>query len=634
MNTSMRIAIELVAINGISGALGRVVGDLNRTGRATDQVRREFDLMNKSVSEGLKALALYGGLKEKLKGGINAAADLQESMLRVEGSIRTTTMSAADLHKQLQAVRDTAVDVSKSMPYSATQVVDIQNALLKAGVDPASVTGKRGAAWAASGLASLSESDPADVGDMLARIGKQYALKDDQYGRAADVLMKAEAASPGNLQEIMYSLRQFGGTASNLNIPLKDASALAAMATPLGLEAGTSINRFLEDSIGKTKMQRDALRHLGLGSGDDKHFKNAFFDHGQYIGADRATALVRERLNAIHDADVRQRLASTAWGEEGARFALLAARSKGSDSYQGMTNQMGTGLGIEDRMAIQMRGYNLSGKAEAGTVQSALARFFDPILGALTRFNNLKNDAADASIKFMGNHDTATNIASWLTAGAVGGVGLYGVGKLMQGGWHGAKLLRSLGSTAGGIAEGKAVEAATGVTPVFVTNWPASMGSGAAAALADVAGSALGGSAGGLLKKAPGVFSRLLTGGRLLLAAPSMATLAEFGTGAMAASAGMVGAAGLAGYGAGTLIHNSLPDTINEAIGRSMAKVFAFFGNSEAKAAVDADRKAQELNGTLHFKFDFSGSPYLVGVNTNSPGMKFNAYAGHTMVSP
>ena len=35
------------------------------------------------------------------------------------------------------------------------------------------------------------------------------------------------------------------------------------------------------------------------------------------------------------------------------------------------------------------------------------------------------------------------------------------------------KFLGKLGGTGVGIAEGKAIEAATGVTPVFVTNWPA-----------------------------------------------------------------------------------------------------------------------------------------------------------------
>ncbi len=58
-------------------------------------------------------------------------------------------------------------------------------------------------------------------------------------------------------------------------------------------------------------------------------------------------------------------------------------------------------------------------------------------------------------------------------AAALGGYMAYRVG-----GGVAKKLLGRLGGSAAGIAEGKAVEAATGVTPVFVTNWPPAMGTG------------------------------------------------------------------------------------------------------------------------------------------------------------
>lgn len=59
-------------------------------------------------------------------------------------------------------------------------------------------------------------------------------------------------------------------------------------------------------------------------------------------------------------------------------------------------------------------------------------------------------------------------------AAALGGYMAYRVG-----GGVAKKLLGRLGGSAAGIAEGKAVEAATGVTPVFVTNWPPTVGAGA-----------------------------------------------------------------------------------------------------------------------------------------------------------
>jgi hypothetical protein len=49
------------------------------------------------------------------------------------------------------------------------------------------------------------------------------------------------------------------------------------------------------------------------------------------------------------------------------------------------------------------------------------------------------------------------------------------------GGWAGQWLSGAAG-TAGGVAAGKALQQTAGVTPVFVTNWPAAMGAGSAVA--------------------------------------------------------------------------------------------------------------------------------------------------------
>ncbi|MBN1130292.1 MAG: phage tail tape measure protein [Chitinispirillaceae bacterium] len=97
-----------------------------------------------------------------------------------------------------------------------------------------------------------------------------------------------------------------------------------------------------------------------------------------------------------------------------------------------------------------------------------------------------------------------------LSGGQIAGLGFgtllaaYVGARFVKGGI--GRLLRTGTGTAGGIAAGKAVEAAAGVTPVFVTNWPAGLG------LAGVAGAAgTGGIAG---RKALGTVGRgLLTYG-------------------------------------------------------------------------------------------------------------------------
>lgn len=582
MSTTLALALQLTAVNGVSGVMSRIRDSILNLGGASKSVKRDFDAMNASIAKGLSALATHSYLKSKLQPGIQAASDMQEAMLKVEGSIKTTTMSAGELNKQLKAVRDTSFDVSKAAPMSQTEVTDIQNSLLKSGVNIDSVTGKRGAAWAATGLSTLSGIDPGQVGDMLARIGNQNNLKGDEYGTAADTLMRAEAASPGDLGEIMYSMRQFGTNATMLKVPFKDQAAAAATLTPLGMEAGTAMNRFLEDSTGKNKHQQGALKELGLGKGEGKEFKSAFFDNGKYIGVGRSIALIREKMALIKDDSVKLRLATQIWGEEGARAALIFANAKPGKGFDDMLNGMAQSLGIEERMDIRMRGLNMQTKALAGTIQSSLAVAFDPVLDKLSTMKSYMNDLTADAGKWAGEHRTTSGVVAGGTIAAVAGVGLYGLLQLLKSGWHGGKMLKGLAtdgaSLAGGVAEGKALQAATGVTPVFVTNFAQMTGGGGVGgAAADVATGAV---AGGVLKK-------LALSAGLLRAAPSMAAIAEMGASAVGVAAAAVVAAGAVGYGAGKVGMSFASDDFKDKIGGTIATILARFGNKDAQEALN-----------------------------------------------
>lgn len=127
-----------------------------------------------------------------------------------------------------------------------------------------------------------------------------------------------------------------------------------------------------------------------------------------------------------------------------------------------------------------------------------------------------------------------------IVGGAVGLLGTmaaarYG-GKLIGAG--ASRLLKHGGSVSVGVAEGKAVEAATGVQPVFVTNWPSSFGGGAGA-LADAA---TGAAAGGWLKNKAGALAKLALP---FVASAGIPALVATGTGMVSYRAGQVMNAGM-----------------------------------------------------------------------------------------
>lgn len=593
-----------------------LTGAQRQTKTFVDQTRLQFQtLRNEMARLGLQIGTVGIGLH-----GIKVASGMQDEMLKVEANIKKTTTSAGDLAKQLREVRDTASSVSKDMPYSAKEIVQISNSLLKAGVPMEQVKGKKGAAYSAAGLAMLSETDPKQVGDMLARIGSQFNFKPEDYAKNANVLMQAEAASPGNLQEIMYSMRQFGANANLVKMSFKDAALASAALTPLGGEAGTAMNRFLEDSAGKTKHQRKALEKLGLVTTgkDGKKHSALYDDKGQFVGMEKTAELLKNTLGKLAEKNPAKAmvLATKAWGEEGARAAMQFAMATGEKNIANLKKEMEEATGIEERMAIRMKGFEMATKAAAGTVQTTLGMAFDPMLNKLGEAATLVNDIAaeiGEFIKFTRDDKEKGGLGLTDNQILAGGAGI--VGGALAGGaaWRkfrgkkgagipGAGILGDAAELGKGVAVGKALQAAAGVTPVFVVNMPSGCLPGAPSSSPSIPpvlpGSAKGAS---VLNQAKTMYA--LAAGMPLSAWGSMG-LAGIGT----AAAGVT-AAGAVGYGAGTLISKSLEGTkagdwMVDNIGGGIAKVWALFGHEESARAVEINEKLKNTNlsGELKIK--------------------------------
>lgn len=97
-----------------------------------------------------------------------------------------------------------------------------------------------------------------------------------------------------------------------------------------------------------------------------------------------------------------------------------------------------------------------------------------------------------------------------------------------------------------------------------------------------------------------------LTGAKLLVAAPSMSSIAAMGSGAMASAGAMVTGAGAAGYGAGTLLydHGLAGNAAGDFIGERLASLMAALGNDEAKESVARMARYEQQNSqpvTVHY---------------------------------
>ncbi|ALC15659.1 hypothetical protein DSOUD_0872 [Desulfuromonas soudanensis] len=166
--------------------------------------------------------------------------------------------------------------------------------------------------------------------------------------------------------------------------------------------------------------------------------------------------------------------------------------------------------------------------AAGGTLKRDFGDATDNLIDQTGRMKNTLREAADGFAKPI--KDALSKTSKYLLdKKEEGGLGLSGKQLLggglaiaggtalvaRYGGTLAKRLLSRGGSVVGGIAEGKAIEAATGVQPIFVTNWPATLG--AASMVADQAA----GRAAGKVLSAAGLTTKgaLIAGGVALLPA-------------------------------------------------------------------------------------------------------------------
>lgn len=287
--------------------------------------------------------------------------------------------------------------------------------------------------------------------------------------------------------------------------------------------------------------------------------------------------------------DIRKKYATLKTDAQ--RFSFMGAAFGQTD----LDTQRGLSALLSGELLGKIREFEKITKSSGGTLNRDLSTATNNAADQASRLKNTLRQAAEGFARPL--NDAFTRGTKWLldTKGysggqllggaAAGAVGLYAASRFLP------PMLRSIagrfGGVGAGVATGKALEAAAGVTPVYVTNW-SEMSSGGAGGLLGAAGSAAAGAA------SVGMLARLrgLLGAGALVGNSPLSLLASMGaTGKSAVGlAGLgtigagVGAAGLAGLGAGSLIKWGLDSSgASERMYQAIDGLLSVFGNEDAQ---------------------------------------------------
>lgn len=591
MAGSLRLALELALTDNATGGLRQITDSLKKMGAEGVAASERLSAGLAKVEQGYANLARARDLAETLKPMVDKAAELEDALSRLK-----VELDLADADKDLEAFRVNAARVAGPTQFNIAEMVDISTELKKSGLSTGDILGKGGAAEATAALATADKTlSREDAQSAMISAGAIFNLEGSEFSRLADLLTRSAAAGATSTQELTAAIENSQAAGMLDPREVLGAFALASNVGLKGPEAGTALTSML--NIGAQKSSKDERVKQVLFNNDGSYRElTEMAEHLQTV-----TARMTEQQRAV--------FLNESFGE-GGRFAGILAKG----GLEGTLASMEDSQGLEQRIASMNSTFTARADALGGSLSALIANVFTPALEPLGQLATKANELTGSFDGLIARNPALSKAISYGGLGAVGVAGAVGAARVARGGFDvmgGLKqALRGQGGVVGGLIGAKAAEAA-GITPVFVTNWPAGgpeLPGNPATTASTAAKGGLGARA--ALNALPGAaaVNGLWAGG---------AAKAALGT------AGGVALAGAAGYGVGTLIndHAIRGTAAADGLQRMMAKMNLFFDSMATKVGMEGMSETERARMMKEFGIGPAAQPPIkVDIKVDAQG--------------
>jgi Phage-related minor tail protein len=374
-------------------------------------------------------------LGDFLVGSIQKAGDFQ-AQLQLFGAAAGKGFEPGT--EALGQFKDLFISLGKELPVSTADVEAAAVALVKGGLDPATL--KAGAlrdslnfaAAAGMGLADAAELTVKQLGTFVP-IGASVEEQTKFMAESQNLLVKAAGASTLDVKELGTAMLAAGGQARAAGLDYNEFVTTMGLISPAfgsAAEAGTSFKNFLTRMNPTTKAATAAMNDLGLMTTNtnkimdmlrsqgiqplgtdldtlgnqftewaaknnltakqttklwDSFSQSKFFDmDGKFVGMSKASELLKGSLEGLSD---QQRIAAlqTIFGND-AMGAATALAGAGADGFAAFAQKMADANGVQAQSAATQQGFNfqlenMKGSLEA--LQITIGTAVLPVLASL-----------------------------------------------------------------------------------------------------------------------------------------------------------------------------------------------------------------------------------------------------------
>lgn len=607
MSNNLNLALRLSAdATRLMAGLAKGEGGVRKFGRA---VKGELDALGQFAGSVEGRLAQLGVGVSAIAMGIQSA--------HLDKDLKQLQLTAGATAKQADLLRQSWMDAQIATGQGVDELKSGSDALVAAGLGLAEA---KAAVLPMAETMAVAKTNATLLGQAMGVAAKNFDIDLSNTQETALLLDKMVVAGRlGNaeLENLPDIFARVGGNARAANMGLDQTLALVE-----------TLSSFEPNSERLATLTDSTLRVFT----NDNYRKVAEKATGvKFFNKDESK---RDAFEVIED--IKSKYDKLTTDLKRNNFVAAAFGTADQDTIKGLRNLL-TGSTMDDFSAkldsIQKAG---------GTVKNDLPDAISNAVDQTGRLKGVLREAADGFAQPI--NDALSNAIKWgldskengglgldgtdiIAGGAIGALGLFGAAR------YGGKAIKGLagkfGGVATGVATGKALEEAAGVQPVYVVNMPGDLGGlGGVDKLASAAGELVN----------PKTFGKIRTTIGLL-GASNLSSLPMYGAGAMATAGAAVTAAGAAGYGVGTLISDylltsegpfgsELGASIGDKIGEAVAYAISPF-SEEARAAIEANKRAAEVNGTIAIKIDSEGRARVTQLQSNGVDLSTSAtYTG------
>jgi TP901 family phage tail tape measure protein len=352
------------------------------------------NVMNNLQQQTEKAFAAAGGIGKALSvAGAAGAAGLGfavNTAMEFEAQISKVAAISGATSEQLQALRQSALDLGASTSKSASEVAIAQQELAALGFTVDEILGSMPGVIAA---AEASGADMAQTAEVMASTLNIFGLEASQASKVADILAQTANQSAADITDMQYALKYAGPPAAALGVSLEELSASIGIMTDAGMkgeQAGTTLRGALLSLLNPSEKNSKLMESLGIAVTDAK---------GNFVGLSGLIENISASMDGMTQTQKAANLASIVGTE--AVSGMLSLMAAGPEQIDKMTKSLENSGGASAKTAALMKDNlkgamdELSGAAETasisiGTALTPIIRTLAEWLGGLVNaFNSL-----------------------------------------------------------------------------------------------------------------------------------------------------------------------------------------------------------------------------------------------------